>query len=126
MKYLCLLFILIASCTKKVTIEKRILTVLPRHSGEFCFKYLTYISYPVIGGISQSENKLVYIVIRANPTNKQSEIETMGDTELSVYGYYINTISTDNNNTWINARFVDSQEETDCKNLGRVFDRNNN
>jgi hypothetical protein len=128
MTFLSFLMILVSQsnigCYKTKILEKEVLVSLQKHNYEFCFEYPTYSSYVIPGGDSQiNTDEKVFIILRANPTDKQSEINKWDNKEIKEYGYFVNVTGHKNEYNWWSAKNVEQFKEINCNHLGEVFKR---
>ena len=64
-----------------------------------------------------------FIILRANPTDKQSEINKWDNKEIKEYGYFVNVTGHKNEYNSSSAKNVEQFKEINCNHLGEVFKR---
>lgn len=122
-----LVSILIRISSKDHAIEKTTFIQKPRYIEDVCFKYPTYVAYPIPGGEMQEDfDRPVWLIVRAIPVENQRETVTNeGKDPVQICGYKL-VVRGSNGWSWMRADIMEAYQLVNCKEWGKVYPRNRN
>ena len=96
--------------------------IIKPQSAEKCIEFPSYVQYPVGGDTLSDYNNAVWVVVHAEATESQAEVDTIeGIGKRRVYGYTVRTGTY--GKTWMRADSIDTMKEVSCDKMSQVSKR---